>query len=195
MTTLSAGLRVRPNTWQHLFATLAVLAICMSASYAISARAVYAYAVDASWVSQTSDEGGFSIRMPGMAMQNTSLASALGGRGPSFYELNKPGINFGVGYTNYPDAYLLNLTPDQQLDRWYDNAVSALNGKLLSAHAVSLGSYPGKQLAIQLPNNTGVIHGRVFLVDYRLYLVMAITSSTRPSLEVTRYLDSFKLED
>ncbi len=189
MTFLARHLYAKPRTWQHLFVVFAVAVLSLTLSYAASSRAVEAYTVDASWVSLTSDDGGFSIRAPGYPLPSTSGSVLDGGRA-HFYELNKPGVNFGVGYA---DSYVVGMTPEQQLDAWRNNAVGSLHGTLLSERTVSMDGYPGRHVTVRMPDGKGVLHGRVFQADYRLYLIMAITANAKPSREATRFLDSFRL--
>lgn len=63
---------------------------------------------------------------------------------------------------------------DDTLDLACNSAVERLKGKVAARSSITLhGSHPGRELLVEWPNQEGVVRLRVYLVDHRLYQVMA----------------------
>lgn len=89
------------------------------------------------------------------------------------------------------DLALTNNNIKITLNNAVDLFVVASNAKLLQVRDISLGSYPGKEFEFQsLSPSAPVGVGQVFLVDRRLYGLVAITSKPE---NAQKFLASFRL--
>ena len=72
---------------------------------------------------------------------------------------------------------------------------SALKAKEISRKAITLmGRYPGRELVAEWPNGNGIVQDRLYLVDHRLYQVVASGPKWWVESATTRQvLDSFRL--
>jgi hypothetical protein len=132
-----------------------------------------------------STEGGFRIRAPGPAEK------APGSNAPEAIHkvtfLQQSG-SIEVAWQDLPES---KETPDERLDHACDGAVEKLEGKKLLRKPITLaGRYPGRELIAEWPDGSGIVQDRLFLVDRRLYQVVASgakwwveSPSTRRSLE------------
>jgi len=70
----------------------------------------------------------------------------------------------------------------------------AQGGAEESRHSIQLGPHPGKQLVIEMHRAGGKVISRVYLVNGRIYIVMAGGLGLRPGHEnVQRLFDSFEI--
>jgi hypothetical protein len=80
------------------------------------------------------------------------------------------------------------------LEAFPEGAAQGVNGKLVSSKETKLGDYPGREFEVELLGGKAILRGRVFLVDQRLYQVMAIApADVADSPSIERFLDSFRL--
>jgi hypothetical protein len=134
-------------------------------------------------------EGGFRIRTPGPAEKGTDpkLPSAI----HKVTFLQRSG-SIEVAWQDLPPS---KETDDERLDHACDGALEKLDAKNVTRKAITLGGHhPGRELIAEYPDGKGIVHDRLYLVDGRLYQVVAsgekwwVESST-----TRRSLDSFAL--
>ncbi len=79
------------------------------------------------------------------------------------------------------------------LDNGRDQAAAKLNGKVVSDMKRNLGTYPGREIHIEVPN-LGLYRARMYIVQGRLYqsVVLGPRDVVLGAMS-DRYLDSFKL--
>jgi hypothetical protein len=84
---------------------------------------------------------------------------------------------------------------DQRLDRACDAAVKHLKGRTITRKEIELtGGYPGRELIVEWDNQQGIVHDRMYLVEDRLYHVMASGPKWWVESAISRkVLDSFAL--
>lgn len=150
-----------------------------------------------SWGEYKSTEGGFSILMPGNPVHNKQTYNTdVGALDINIYGLEQEGIAYYVIYMDYPDSLVQQRTPDKFLDNARDEALANGQGKLLSEEAISLNSYPGREIKIERADGKTIETTRMYLVGHRLYGIQAITSrENSSSASVGNFLDSFRLVD
>jgi len=145
------------------------------------------------WKDFSSTEGGFAILMPGEPAQSTeTVKTAAGDMSMHIYMLELKNSAYGVIYTDMPSMFQqMPNAADKLLDGGRDGAVAQMKGKLVSEQAISIGRHPGRELHID--SDRAVIVARIFLVDLRLYQVLAILPKGQsPTDDTTKFLDSFR---
>jgi hypothetical protein len=149
-----------------------------------------------SWKTFTSDEGGFSVSLPGTPTQDSqAVNTAIGNIMMYTFMIELSESAYMVAYSDYPDS-LVNQTPaDILLSGARDGAVGNVQGRLVNETYLSLQGHPGRELLIETAGAEAFARVRIFLVGNRMYQVMALTTSQSDSQteEITNYLNSFHL--
>ena len=148
-------------------------------------------------------EGGFSVLMrpqPNVARQQLDTP---GGRVTAhLYSSERPDSYFAVGYSDYPAGLVLGSSPESLFAGVRDTWVKRLNGKLLSSGPIRLKQkdhpieYQGLEFTAEgkVKDIDTHLHARVYLVDQRLYQVIAMARKAEfPQATVNTFLNSFKL--
>jgi hypothetical protein len=100
-------------------------------------------------------------------------------------------------YTEYPASKISSDNKDM-LKPFFDNAiqgaVNTVNGKLLSEKDISIGKYPGREVKVDYKEGYAVITIRLYLVKNRMYMLEAITKTTKDAnASLAKFMNSFKL--
>ncbi|MGB7711281.1 MAG: hypothetical protein WBL95_17400 [Microcoleus sp.] len=141
------------------------------------------------WQPFCSAEGFFAIGMPGnikinsetFSTQITAYTYRSSLTKQETYLLQYFDLDFPLSNTN------IKITLNNAVDFF----VVGANARLLQLRDISLGSYPGKEFEFQsLSPNAPVGIGQVFLVDRRIYGLVAITPKPE---NAQRFLESFRL--
>lgn len=148
-----------------------------------------------SWEEFTSTEGAFSVLMPKKPSRETqTVDTSLGPIEIQFFSAELADTVYMVAYSDYPAAFVAQSNPVVILDGARDGAVANVKGKLVSEHVIFIGGNTGRELRIEIPDAKMTAVSRIFLVNNRLYQVMALMPAERfSSDEITTYLDSFAL--
>jgi hypothetical protein len=152
---------------------------------------------EAAWAEFKSEEGGFSILMPGKPTEETQTqATELGNIDVYSYTYEEEDVAYMVGYNLLPAAMLEASSSGPMLDGACDGQVSGVSGTEVSRQEIALGAYPGRDLEIRVENADGIttLHTRIYLVENKLYQILVVGregQSTSP--DTIKYLDSFKL--
>jgi hypothetical protein len=173
--------------------TLAILAFAAALSTACSRT-------ETRWQTLTVHEGGFSILMRGQPQyQRQALDTPAGRMEAHLYSWEGPDAYFAVGYSDYPLAFVFGGPQEELFAGVRDTWVRRLEGRLTSEDdRITAGRYPGYAFSAQgkAQSDDAFLDARLYLVDQRLYQVVAITRRQAVSQgTVNRYLDSFKLID
>lgn len=143
-----------------------------------------------------SEEGNFSIRLPGVPKAQ---------RVPVEDNENAPkqvqyvfGEENGAYLVSYQDNPHLEEADTAQIDEALKSAQASLGnkfGKLLSEKPIKLlDKYPGRQFEYEIPGQKGRYRSRIYLVDGRLYQVIVVgTEAFASSKTAEEMLDSFSL--
>lgn len=151
------------------------------------------------WQEFTSPQGNFTVSMPGKPTEEITEANAENGiteSGSFLLELEGDILGYGVFYKHLPNAPSVASTEQTKefFDGFRDDFVQngVLDGTLVEESDVMLGEYAGRQLEVS--GSEGYIKLRVYLVEERLYLLLA-ASETQEKFPPAgdRFFNSFKL--
>ncbi len=150
----------------------------------------------AKWETFSSPIGGFSVLAPETPKEmKKTVNTAVGPVDAYFFIARQRTAAYTAGYSDYPSSMVRNSNPDEILDNSRDGAVANIQGKLLSELIITLGRYPGREIKVETPDGKSTMRARIYLVNNRLYqLIVATTRENALSPDVTRFLDSFKLD-
>lgn len=174
-------------------------------SGAISLGAVIAYFVSAFLFNQTvlnfvpkvarefrSETGNFSVQTPYTLKETTqSIETQVGPIDIHIFSGEQGNEVVLVGYSDYPMEIIQASSAEQILDGSRDGAVENVKGELISETQITLDGYPGREVIIQASAENKqeiIMHGRIFLVEQRLYQIMAVVPKGK---ETAQHLDSF----
>lgn len=146
------------------------------------------------WKPVVSTTGGFKVTMPPKPTEKKQQVKTATGQ-LNVFLLLADGRNdsvFVVSYCDYPDADSKKGTEQKRLDHARDGAVSSARGKLLKEEAIKLKGHPGREIVIE-KNGETVARMRIFLVNRRLYQVMALGNAAPK--EAGFFLASFDLNE
>lgn len=152
-------------------------------------------AQEPTWKEFRSNEGGFSVLMPGEPTPNkVSVNTASGVEEAYMFSLNEGEVNeYIIAYSKYPKTASKKVSVDTLFDDLRNGILRAQQGKLRSEAAISLGGYSGKEIAVERPDGV-ITTSRFYVVDDRFYqLSMKAKTNERESEAAKRFLDSFKL--
>jgi hypothetical protein len=143
------------------------------------------------WQTFISDEGGFSIDMPGKPTNSTQPSSA--GTTTYLFSLTKGSDSYLASYTDVP-VNLAELDPEQLLDNGRDGALNSTGGELVEESKITLGKYPGRDFTYKITALNGNIRQRAYVVDQRLYQIVTTgPGNAVNSADAEKFFDSFKL--
>jgi hypothetical protein len=143
-------------------------------------------------------EGGFSVLMrPEPHYARQQVDTPAGRMFAHLYSSDRRDAYFAVGYSDYPLALVMGTAPDALFAGIRETWVRRIEGRLVSGGRLSLGKqYPGLEFVAEgkVKGEDAFLHARLFLVDQRLYQIVAIGRKGEVAQGlVNRYLDSFRL--
>jgi hypothetical protein len=138
----------------------------------------------------SSVEGKFKVFMPGKPKKQTLRAAGMTLR--TFSIEDKDGA-YVVAYADVPIPS--DESPEQiqkRLRGARDGMLNNINGELTSESRIWLqGTYPGRELSAELPGGVGILRARIYLVQQRMYQIMAVGTPARvKSADTVRFLES-----
>jgi hypothetical protein len=151
------------------------------------------------WRSMDIPEGAFRVLMPGQPHFNNQAVETPAGRmSAHLYSSDRPASYYAVGYSDYPLAFAVTENPDAIFKGVRDTWVRRIDGRIVGPDRklTLAGKYPGVEFTAEGRAKGAEAHlqARLFLVDQRLYQVIAIGLKQQvPQGEVNRFLDSFQL--
>ena len=159
---------------------------------------VLAACTQSEWQELAVNEGGFRVLMRGQAHYARQPIETPAGRMVGhLYSSDRPDAYFAVGYSDYPLAYVLGTAPGTVLAGVRDTWVQRIKGRLTLSSPITIdGKYPGLEFSAEgrVKDADTWIQARVYLVDQRLYQVIAMGRKGQIAQGVlNRYLNSFKL--
>lgn len=145
-----------------------------------------------------SEAGNFSVQTPYTLKESSeSLDTQVGEIEIHSFLGERGNESVSVGYTDYPAELVRVSDPERILDGSRDGAVENVNGELVSETRISLDGYPGRELTISIIAENKqeiVLRGRVFLVENRLYQIMAVVPKGKENgKHIEDFLQSFTL--
>ncbi|HMC88526.1 MAG TPA: hypothetical protein VKI17_03215, partial [Gemmataceae bacterium] len=141
----------------------------------------------------TSAEGKFRVEMPGSPTEGSVFVAGVF---LTTYTLEERDGAYGVAYIDVPViGNLSSMQITQALNGACEGMVRNVNGKFTGESAIRLnGKYPGREVRAELPVKDGLIKGRLYLVNRRVYMVMVTgLSNWVNSANAKRFLDSLEV--
>jgi hypothetical protein len=155
----------------------------------------FSNAQEPTWKEFRSNEGGFSVLMPGTPTPNkVSVNTASGVKEAYTFTLNEGELNeYIIAYSKYAETDSKKVSTDVLFDDIRNGILLVQQGKLRSEAAITLDGYSGKEIAVERPDGV-ITTARFYVVDDRFYqLSMKAKTNERESESPKRFLDSFKL--
>jgi hypothetical protein len=148
------------------------------------------------WKPFSSQDGGFRVLMPGTPTQEKRTTKTNFGSLPVnvFSVIRENEAGYLVSYLDFPRDIALNSRElNQSLSAIASGFAQGSGGKLVSQRNIRLGNFPGREIRLQFEQ--GVIgRGRLYLINKRMYVVMAITNKERYlTKSIEGFLNSFQL--
>jgi TonB family protein len=142
------------------------------------------------WQEFKHEAGNFAVMMPGKPLEMSQTVESEIGKIP-IYSFTAPGetLTYLAMYAEYPISIDTSEAAKISLDNARDLLVSRRNGKLISEADISFGKYPGRELKAKVDG--GMVRSRTYIVNKRMYMVMALT----PGEDTSKQLDSKKVDD
>ena len=150
------------------------------------------------WQELAVPDGGFAILMRGaphyVPQQFNTPAGKLSAH---LYSSDRPDAYFAVGYTDYPLALAVTSAPEKVFEGARDTWVKRIDGRLTSTTPLKLeNKHPGMQFTAtgKYQERDVLVEGRLFLVDQRLYQIIAMSRQGEVAQGVVnRYFESFRM--
>jgi hypothetical protein len=143
-----------------------------------------------------SPDGKFKVLMQGAPREDTQFATGGEGQMGAFvksWTVEQGDGAYSVSVTDLPGPH--RPESDPVLDGAVRGLSTGVGGTVTSNSKVTLaGKYPGRAFEGTVPKKSGVMQARIYLVNDRLYQLLAIgKKSFIDSAEAARFLDSFQL--
>jgi len=86
---------------------------------------------------------------------------------------------FSVAYADYPPGSTRNLDPNEFLEKCWQGSFAKIATNLISKEKITLDGYPGLSFRYTGEAKSGIVTGRHFLVNDRLYILVTIMTQAR----------------
>jgi hypothetical protein len=148
-----------------------------------------------SWQEFTSEEGGFSVLLPGnpkIEKQTTNTAI-----GPLAFTMHTVELRFGsvayiASYNDYPPSLIADGDKNAILDGVVEGAIGS-KANLKNSEPISIEGHPGREFTGTVKDGFEYT-SRAFLVNQRLYQLNVVSTPGKvPPEDKRKYFDSFKL--
>jgi len=153
----------------------------------------------AGWLRFRSEEGGFSILMPGTPTEEVrAQETELGKIEMHMFTYKVEGVAYMVGYSVLPAAVAATAFANRTLDGACDGLVDAFGGTEMSRKDITVGIFPGRDLEIRVEDTDQIttVHSRIYMVKDMFYQLVVVGREGQSTAEDTvKYLDSFTLEE
>ena len=152
-------------------------------------------AQEPTWKEFRSNEGGFSVLMPGTPTPNKVTVNTTSGvEEANMFSLSDESLDeYIVAYSKYPKTDSKEVSTGKLFDKARDGILLVQQGKLLNEAAITLDGFSGRSIAVERPDGV-ITTARFYVVGDRFYQlsVNAKTNEREPEAP-KRFLDSFKL--
>jgi hypothetical protein len=146
------------------------------------------------WKKYDIDDGNFAISLPNAPTTQSETENIAGQKIELKQVVSKNGsVTYDVMYCDFPGGNIFSDSPQELFDSAQAGLVKKNPGMtVLSTKKVSLDRFTGRE--IQLSASGGIHYLRLFYVRFRLFQVhAAVPTGTASTLDVTKFLNSFKL--
>jgi hypothetical protein len=143
------------------------------------------------WVKFISDEGRFSVLMPGAPEDKVETTpSEHGPYTTHLFILRQPRNVFLIGWVDYDPSFNFNRQTELEANR--DNFVKGVNARLLETRSTRIDGYPALEFTAENANR--IFKSRVYMVGRRPYqLVIGSPKGIDDSASIDRFFNSFKV--
>ncbi|HEX2828840.1 MAG TPA: hypothetical protein VHP37_20990 [Burkholderiales bacterium] len=151
------------------------------------------------WRPMEVSEGGFRVLMRGQPNVTRQQFDTPAGKMTAFlYSSDRPLSYYAVGYTDYPLALVVGKDPYEVFEGVRNTWVRRIGGRRVGSDGklTLSGKYQGLEFTAEgdSKGTEAVMQARLFLVDQRLYQVIAMgRKNAVPQGEINRFLNSFAL--
>lgn len=131
------------------------------------------------WITFTSDEGGFTLRLPAQPKeQRRPIENEAGSTTAIMYITEVGNTAFGAGFSDFPES-AANTDPGMVLAGARDGAAKKVNGTVVDEKAIEINGHPGMEVKVNIPAAASMPGGatyraRLYLVNNRLYQVIYV---------------------
>ena len=155
------------------------------------------------WINYVSDEGRFSVLVPGQFVTNQKSIPTEVGELPckSFVYQDTLGHSknelYVISYCDYPSGTFhrdsVSLI-DEVLEVSVDQEREILNGNVTYNHKTKVEGYPGRIFRLNYQNGEVVMKSKIFLVGDRFYTIQVYTLYKHNlNFNVDKFFNSFRL--
>jgi hypothetical protein len=147
------------------------------------------------WQEVSSEEGRYSVVMPGAPTQTTDTGQTPGGSADVHYAVSEgQGRQYGVSYVDYPAGFFEGLSLNV-ISENMSKMLSSQNGySILGDSAVRAGGHEGRELRAESQDGKTSMRIRLFVVKDRMYDVTVLGAGEEAfSPEPDKFFDSYTL--
>jgi hypothetical protein len=148
-----------------------------------------------SWQEFTSQEGGFSVLLPGQPkVERQTTETAVG---PLAFTMHTVELSFGsvayiASYNDYPPSLIADGDKNAILDGVVEGALGS-KANLKKSDPISIDGHPGREFTGTVKDGYEYT-SRAYLVNQRLYQLNIVSTPGKvPAEDKKKYFDSFKL--
>ena len=143
------------------------------------------------WAKFTSEEGRFSVFMPGTPKdQVQTTPSEFGPYTTRLYRLIQPPHVFLIGYVDYDPSFRFDRQAELAANR--DQFVKNLKATLVESRNLTIDGYTALEFTAEIPER--IFKSRVYIVGRRPYLiVLGSPKGVDNSFALNRFFNSFKI--
>lgn len=143
------------------------------------------------WAKFTSDEGRFSVVMPGVPEDKVETTpSEHGPYTTHLYVLRHLNNVYLIGYVDYDPSFNFNRQAELEMNR--DNFIKGINATLLTSRVLRIDGYPVLEFTAEAPQR--IFRSRVYMVGRRPYqIVIGSPKGVDDSVSINRFFSSFKV--
>jgi len=157
----------------------------------------YAENRQGAWREFTCVEGNFAISLPGKPEKETQrFDTPFGKMDQQMFAVERDDrMAYMVGYADYPEHIVERIDVDQSFDATRDGMLGEYGARVTNETRIRLDSYPGREFSFEgtIKNTRFTGYSRIFLVDQRLYQLIAIGERAAVDKEdVNRFFLSFE---
>jgi hypothetical protein len=174
------------------FAVLAVVVIL--ATVAVRVGHALVTADYAKLVTYSSPQGGYEVLLPAQpTITEQQVDASIGPLEFNTAHADAKYIQFVVGYTDYPAAYIAATDPGTLLDGASAGFAGSINGKQLARTAFAFRGFEARDVLVKVSRKM-YVSCRILLAGNRLYQIIAVSNAHHiKDAKVKHVLDSFRV--
>ncbi len=149
----------------------------------------------AGWLKFTSEEGRFSVLMPGpdapKDMAETRTDPKVGSYTVHLFAKKAEKGFFMAGWVDYAPSFNFGVQAELAANR--DNFIKSAKANLLGTTRIRLGAHPGIEFKAEIPGRADIV-SRVYIVGRRPYQLITVAPAGRDaSANRARFFSSFRV--